>query len=295
RTESCNLSNQMEMKSYEECGIETYIFVATLDLRTSSQCRELDGKRFQVSEQQPGANCPPMHPWCRSTTICNVDDNALAKMKRRARNPETGKNETVPADMTYEKWYNQKVKGHPDAELNEKKLQNRRADQKQYEKYKAVYGKDIPDSFDKFQELKYNDIEKWESLKTGKQDKINQMDFSEMDNLKGTLGNKETRLWYKAHDEGIADKIDTTKPIEDQARQAHALRNEYRTQARDLMKDQKERQGLDVSRPNPTFEELVEYKEKKYGLSGDAAYQDIVRSSATTNKKYDQKAGVEEG
>ncbi len=38
RTESCNLANQMEMQSYEECGIETYIYVATLDLKTSTVC-----------------------------------------------------------------------------------------------------------------------------------------------------------------------------------------------------------------------------------------------------------------
>ncbi len=41
RTESCNLANQMEMQSYEECGIETYIYVATLDLKTSTVCRKI--------------------------------------------------------------------------------------------------------------------------------------------------------------------------------------------------------------------------------------------------------------
>lgn len=109
RTEACNLANQMEMQAYEECGIETYIFVATLDLRTSDICRSLDGKRFPVSEQQPGKNCPPMHPWCRSTTICDISDEELAQMKRRARNPETGKTEVIPADMTYEQWYKKYV------------------------------------------------------------------------------------------------------------------------------------------------------------------------------------------
>lgn len=72
RTESCYLANQMEMQSYEECEIEKYRFVATLDLRTSDICRELDGKVFLVSEQQPGKNCPPMHPYCRSTTVCDI-------------------------------------------------------------------------------------------------------------------------------------------------------------------------------------------------------------------------------
>ncbi len=82
--------------------------------------------------------------------------------------------------------------------------------------------------------------------------------------------------------------------MEQQARKAHELRNQYRTQARDLMEDQEARKELDKKHPNISFESLVERKQKKYGLSGDEAYQDIVRSSTTTNKEYDKKAGVSE-
>lgn len=126
RTESCNLANQMEMQSYEECGIETYIFVATLDLRTSTVCRGLDGKRFKVSEEQPGKNCPPMHPWCRSTTTCDISGEELSQMQRRARNPVTGKSEIVPASMTYEQWHDKYVKGNKDAEAKEKEMKRRK-------------------------------------------------------------------------------------------------------------------------------------------------------------------------
>ena len=115
RTESCNLANQ----------IEKYRFVATLDLETSKVCRKLDGKVFPVSEQQPGVNCPPMHPWCRSTTICLIDGMDMANMKRRARDPVTGKTNTVPADMTYQQWYEKNVKGNADAEAKEKELKRR--------------------------------------------------------------------------------------------------------------------------------------------------------------------------
>lgn len=125
RTESCNLANQMEMRSYEECGIDKYRYVATLDLKTSAVCRKLDGKVFPVSEQQPGVNCPPMHPWCRSTTICLIDGIDMANMKRRARDPVTGKTYTVPADMTYQQWYEKNVKGNPEAEAKEKELKRR--------------------------------------------------------------------------------------------------------------------------------------------------------------------------
>ncbi len=164
RTESCNLANQIEMASYEECGIEYYRFVATLDLRTSSICRNLDGERFKVSEQQPGLNCPPMHPWCRSTTICDTGSEELAQMKRRARDPFTGKTNTVPADMTYEQWYKRNVQGKPEAELNEKMIRNRSADRRQLERYKEVLGEDSPETLDSFQKMKYTDDEKWNVL-----------------------------------------------------------------------------------------------------------------------------------
>lgn len=126
RTESCNLANQMEMQSYEECGIDTYIFVATLDLKTSTVCQGLDGKRFKVSEQQPGKNCPPMHPWCRSTTICDISNQELSQMRRRARDPVTGKQQEVPANMTYGQWYAKNVKGRKEAEEKERQKKKRK-------------------------------------------------------------------------------------------------------------------------------------------------------------------------
>lgn len=165
RTESCFLACQMDMEGYEECGLEKYRFVATLDLVTSDICRALDGKVFLVSEQVPGKNCPPMHPWCRSTTIAFVSEEELSNLRRRARDPETGKTYLVPADMTYEQWYKSKVKGHPGAELNEKMIKNRFQDKKQYERYKKILGSDVPDSLDSFQEMKYNKSEDWDVLK----------------------------------------------------------------------------------------------------------------------------------
>lgn len=32
-------------------------------------CRKLNGKRFKVKDARVGVNLPPMHPFCRSTTI----------------------------------------------------------------------------------------------------------------------------------------------------------------------------------------------------------------------------------
>ena len=109
RTESAFFHNQMELLSYEEADIERYIFVAVLDKRTSRICQEHDNQVYDRDKAVPGVNCPPMHPWCRSTTV-GYDENAdYSKLKRRARNPVTGKTELVPADMTYKEWYSKYV------------------------------------------------------------------------------------------------------------------------------------------------------------------------------------------
>ena len=111
RTESAFFHNQMELLSYEEADIEKYIFVAVLDKRTSHICQEHDNQVYDRDKAVPGVNCPPMHPWCRSTTVGYDEDADYSKLKRRARNPETGKVEYVPADMTYKEWYSKYVDG----------------------------------------------------------------------------------------------------------------------------------------------------------------------------------------
>lgn len=109
RTESAFFHNQMELLSYEDAEIEKYKFVAVLDKRTSHICQQHDNKVYNTDEAVPGVNYPPLHPWCRSTTIAYDEDADYSKLERRARNPETGKVEYVPADMSYKEWYDKYV------------------------------------------------------------------------------------------------------------------------------------------------------------------------------------------
>ena len=109
RTESAFFHNQMELFSYEDAEITKYKFVAVLDRRTSEICQEHDNKVYDTDKAVPGVNYPPLHPWCRSTTIAHDDDIDYSKLERRARNPETGKVEYVPADMSYKEWYSKYV------------------------------------------------------------------------------------------------------------------------------------------------------------------------------------------
>ena len=79
RTETSHIDGQVTLEGYKqvgaELGLEYYEYDAFLDGRTSEICRELDKKRFKVSEAEVGINYPPMHPNCRSTTqlVLNED------------------------------------------------------------------------------------------------------------------------------------------------------------------------------------------------------------------------------
>lgn len=165
RTESNYIATMLNFKSYEESGIEKYQFLATLDLRTSEVCRELDGKIFLVKEYVIGKNCPPMHPWCRSTTISVVNEEWIKEISRSALDPVTGKRIKVPRSMTYQEWYNKYVKGKPEAEFSEKQIKNRYSDKSQYKRYKEVLGDEIPEELDDFQRMKYTENEKWGYMK----------------------------------------------------------------------------------------------------------------------------------
>lgn len=165
RTESAYVSGEVNAAAYEDAEIEQYIFLATLDLKTSEACRKMDGKRFKLTDKKTGENYPPLHPFCRSTTISFIDEEYLENMKRTMRNPVTEKNEKVPLTMTYEEWHKKYVEGNAVAEAKEKSLRNKSADKKQYQKYKEVLGEEAPESLEEFQELKYTDEKKWNEMK----------------------------------------------------------------------------------------------------------------------------------
>lgn len=105
RTETAYVFEQATMEAYSQCGIEWYEFLATLDNKTTPECQGLDGRHFKVKDAVPGKNCPPMHPNCRSTTVCWFPGEEERKAHtRRLAKDESGHYYQVPADMTYKQW-----------------------------------------------------------------------------------------------------------------------------------------------------------------------------------------------
>jgi len=99
--------------------------------------------------------------------------------------------------------------------------------------------------------------------------------------------NKKVRKKYIESVSNIPNLLDKTKDLQEQAIQAFDLRNTYRTNARNAMKDQETRSLLDKARPNPTFEEMLRHKMLDKGLSHEDALRDIILSATTTNKRVD--------
>lgn len=120
RTELNYVQNKAALDSIAESGMKYYRFIATLDKRTSTVCREHDGKIYPVEDGSPGTNMPPLHPHCRSTIVASLKGDSTPKGNRAARD-EAGKYIRVPADMKYEDWKNifvDKKKGLTEWRLN---------------------------------------------------------------------------------------------------------------------------------------------------------------------------------
>ena len=160
RTEGNHITGQATLESYEDAGIEKYIYRSLLELRTCKVCGRLDGKRFAVREQKVGVNMHPMHPQCRCFTIPDEPEENLRQLKRSAQTGPDGWKQ-VPADMTWEEWYEKYVEGSPEMQAQEKMETNRAHDRRQWQEYRAVLGENAPKSLAAFQKMKYTEPEKW--------------------------------------------------------------------------------------------------------------------------------------
>lgn len=150
-------------------------WLSTLDNRTRHAHAMLDGKKAEIDKpfkydgdeiMYPGDRRAPGYLVynCRCTLVAAVDGVDTSNTKRRARNPETGQNELV-SDMTYQEWAAQKEAENKTAwDVYMKKGKNLSSDRKQWEEYRSVLGKEVPNTLDKFQNLKYTEPEKWKNL-----------------------------------------------------------------------------------------------------------------------------------
>lgn len=110
-TEEAYFSSEAQKDCFRKLDVEEFEVVATLDSHTSDICQEMDGKHFPMTQWEVGVTAPPFHVWCRTTTVPYFED-MVSLGERAARNPDTGKTYTVPADMTYQQWEKTVLQGN---------------------------------------------------------------------------------------------------------------------------------------------------------------------------------------
>lgn len=107
-TESAFFASASRKDCFNDLDVEKYEIIATLDLRTSNICRELDGKVFDMKDYKVGITAPPFHCRCRTTTAPWFEDEE----GYRAARGEDGKTYYVPSSMKYNEWYEKYVKNN---------------------------------------------------------------------------------------------------------------------------------------------------------------------------------------
>ena len=101
-THTSNLARQATFDANDDI-VKGYEWISTLDNRTSSTCKGLDGKIYKNSDKNK--RYPPAHPNCRSSTAPVLDERYKlddSVQTRASRGVEGG--QQVNADTTYYGW-----------------------------------------------------------------------------------------------------------------------------------------------------------------------------------------------
>ena len=102
-TETAYVQETARMDSLTKLGVKKYQLLATLDRKTSAICRDMDKKVFDVKDAVVGINKPPLHCYCRTTTIPYIKGITDEDSSRIARN-DNKKSYHVDGNMKYEDW-----------------------------------------------------------------------------------------------------------------------------------------------------------------------------------------------
>ena len=109
-SEGAAFSAIARQESYDQLKVEEFQYLATLDGSPCSRCAARDLETFPVKEYVIGVTAPPLHPFCRCTTVPFFKDGFTVGGQRAARN-EKSKVYYVPEEMSYEEWKKAFVNG----------------------------------------------------------------------------------------------------------------------------------------------------------------------------------------
>lgn len=105
-TETAYFHSASQKDCFNDLNVEKYKVIATLDMKTSEICREMDGKIFDMKDYQIGVTAHPFHNRCRTVEapcILDIESYRVARGK-------DGKTYKVSSTLTYKEWFEKYVK-----------------------------------------------------------------------------------------------------------------------------------------------------------------------------------------
>ena len=256
----------------KDAGFDEYEFISLGEEAEDvcDTCDDLDGERFKISEAAVGVNCPPMHPFCR----CKVTTPQETL-------------EDIQADI------DRMLEGTSIEEIEQ------RLDQMIAEREALPESDSTLNSAQEAVQKTIDNSENHGIIEVGNEETTENDMLTKERDLEQYVGqpitrtdNEHIREWYYANVHDIPNQIDRTKSLEEQAKQAFDLRNSYKHTARAAMTDVETVKLLEEKRPAPTFDELLENKINRKGLTREEAIKDILETSSKTNSKVDSKFGL---
>jgi filamentous hemagglutinin len=107
----------------------------------------------------------------------------------------------------------------------------------------------------------------------------------------GSLSNRSAREWYLSKEADIPRLVDSSLPLEQQAKQAFGMRNALRTTSRNLMEDRKRATWLEKNEPNMKWEQVVSLHSSR-GHTGDDLWRAIITSSQKSRASVNADLGL---
>jgi len=132
-TETARINSIAKQSSFSEAGFDKYQYIAVGDERTSQICKDHDDNVYLLKDLQVGVNAPPLHVYCRSTTVPYEDIGE----------------EIIPPKPK------PKPKKKPLKDMNKTEVEKEISDlQKEEDKRRDIYRKNIDGKYDELEVVK---------------------------------------------------------------------------------------------------------------------------------------------
>lgn len=286
--------------SYVDNGVKKYKIVAALELgkgrKTCNKCADKDGKVYDISEWEIGKTAPLFHSNCRCTTAPKMD-NAITRNAERTRAAKIegiNNGKTVSVDnVSFKEWEQRFVKSGansiaPKVDKDYTGLRNSFESLFKNISKKGAKTFTSDEVFDAVKEIFAESVAN--SAESGIIKEKNESKF--LGKKIVDTDNQSIREWYVVNVSDIPNQIDKSKSFEEQVEQAFALRNKYKHEARIAMSDKETAEILEIKRPTPTFEQLLQSKMERKNMTREEALEDILKTASKTNEDVNKEFGL---